>query len=148
MTASYFDGVVPEPGDGEGPESELMQTAARVAKTMDDQVLAVDLTGSLTTAWDLVKTANRWLVEQAPWNTAKDPERRADLARQLYAALEVLRIAAILTYPVMPAASDRLWASLGIDSPLDGQRLSDAAWGGLEPGTKTQRGENLFQRLE
>ncbi|MCA1727470.1 MAG: class I tRNA ligase family protein, partial [Actinobacteria bacterium] len=148
MTASYFDGVVPARGEGDGLEDDLRHEAHRVANTMDDQVLDMDVTASLVTAWDLVKTANRWLVEQAPWKTAKDEGRRGDLERQIYAALEALRIIAIITSPAMPQASQKLWTALGMQTPLADVRLDDTAWGGLEPGTKTQRGENLFQRLE
>jgi methionyl-tRNA synthetase len=148
MTASYFDGVVPPPGPGEGPEARLATKAAEVVARMDQQVLAMDLTGSLATAWDFVKEVNRWLVDVSPWKIAKDPERRGDLQRAIYAGLESLRIIAILTFPAMPSASQRLWTSLGIGSPLSERRLSDTAWGGLESGTKTERGENLFPRLE
>jgi methionyl-tRNA synthetase len=149
MTESYFDGVVPPRPEGPGPERRLADVAERVARAVDDDVLAMRLTESLVTTWEIVKTANRWLVEQAPWKTAKDPARRADLERQIYAALEVLRIVAILTSPIMPSASERLWEALGIEARLEDQRLEDAArWGGLEPGTRITRGESLFPRLE
>ena len=149
MTDQYFDGVVPPRPEGAGAEGQLAETAGRVVAAMDEDVLAMRLTESLVTAWDLVKTANRWLVEEAPWKTAKDPGRRADLERQLYASLEVLRIVAILTSPIMPAAAQRLWAALGMREPIEDQRLSDAkTWGRIEPGTRVRRGDSLFPRLE
>jgi methionyl-tRNA synthetase len=149
MTDQYFDGVVPTPPEGPGPERQLIETAERVARSVDDDVVAMRLTESLVSMWDLVKTANRWLVEQAPWVTAKDPARRGELERQIYASLEVLRITAILTFPIMPGASGRLWTALGIPDRLEDQRLDDArAWGRLKPGTKISRGDSLFPRLE
>jgi methionyl-tRNA synthetase len=148
MTASYFDGVVPAPPEGEGSEARLGRLAFDVAKRMDAQVEAMDLTGSLVTAWELIKDVNKWLVEVAPWAVAKDPERRDDLSRAIYAGLESLRVIAILLQPAMPNMSARLWTSLGIREPLADQRLEDAAWGRLAPGTQTVRGENLFPRLD
>jgi methionyl-tRNA synthetase len=67
----------------------------------------------------------------------------------LYASAETLRILAIMIGPIMPAAAQRLWGQLGIEQPLDAQRLSSAvAWGGLRPGTTTAKGDALFPRLD
>ena len=149
MTQTYFDGEVPPRPEGPGPERQLMETAERVARTVDDEVGAMRLTESLVTVWEIIKTANRWLVEQSPWVTAKDESRRGELERQIYGALEVLRITAILTYPIMPEAAERLWTALGMPEALADQRLDDArAWARIEPGQRISRGESLFPRLE
>ena len=66
MTASYFEGAVPPRPAEPGPEARLAETAARVAAAMDEDVRAMRITESLTTAWDLIKDANRWLVEVEP----------------------------------------------------------------------------------
>ena len=72
-----------------------------------------------------------------------------DLATVLYASAEVLRVLAVLSFPVMPRAAQRLWQQLGIEESLEDQRLPDAAvWGGLRPGTNVTKGEPLFPRLE
>ena len=98
---------------------------------------------------EFIRVANRYLVEVAPWNLAKDGDKRQQLADALYASLEALRLIAVLASPVMPGASARLWTQLGISEPLAAQRLPGAArWGLLEPGTGTSKGEALFPRLE
>jgi methionyl-tRNA synthetase len=97
----------------------------------------------------VVARANGYLVEKEPWKLAKDPARRAEVASILYAAAETLRILAIAISPVMPDAAARLWAQLGIDEPLEAQRLPEGGrWGLLAPGTRTTKGEALFPRLE
>jgi methionyl-tRNA synthetase len=99
--------------------------------------------------WSIVDRLNGYLVEKEPWKTAKDPERRAELASVLYAAAESLRILAVLIQPMMPAAAERLWEQLGLPGAAAQQRVSDAvAWGQLAPGTRTHKGESLFPRLE
>ncbi len=149
MTEQYFEGVVPEPPDGEGAEARLAKTAADVVARVDDAMLALRLTDALATVWEFVKEVNRYLVEVAPWALAKDEARREDLARAIYAGLESLRIIALLTAAAMPGTSERLWSSLGIAEPLAEQRLPAAAeWGGLPAGLRTSRGEPLFPRLE
>ena len=59
------------------------------------------------------------------------------------------RILAVLVSAAMPAAAERLWTQVGMTSPLDAARLpAAAAWGGLQQGTATKRGEALFPRLD
>jgi methionyl-tRNA synthetase len=109
----------------------------------------MELSPSLATVWELVSEANRYLVEKAPWRLAKEEGMAPELAAVLYASTEVLRILAILILPIMPGAASRLWGQLGIAEPLERQTLpSAAAWGGLQPGTVTSKGDALFPRID
>jgi methionyl-tRNA synthetase len=149
MLASYFEGLVPEPPAGEGPEQDLIKLAGEVAARFDERVLSTDLSGALASVWEFVGAVNRYLVDIAPWSLAKDADRLDDLRRCLYASAEALRILAILISPVMPKAARILWDDLGVAGHLSEQRVPAAlAWGGLQPGTRTRRGEALFPRLE
>jgi len=148
MLGSSFDGVVPEPG-AEGVEDDLPALIADVARRYDEHMSELALSQALAAVWEVVGRANGYLVERQPWNVAKDDARRGELAGILYASAETLRILAIMIGPIMPAAAQRLWGQLGIEQPLDAQRLpSAAAWGGLPPGTTTAKGDALFPRLD
>jgi methionyl-tRNA synthetase len=148
MLGSSFDGVVPEPG-AEGVEDDLPALIADVARRYDEHMSELALSPALAAVWEVVGRANRYLVERQPWNVAKDEARRGELAAILYASAETLRILAILIGPIMPGAAQRLWEQLGIEQPLEAQRLPSAAvWGGLPPGTKTAKGDALFPRLD
>jgi methionyl-tRNA synthetase len=148
MLGSSFDGVVPEPG-AEGVEDDLPALIADVARRYDEHMSELALSQALAAVWEVVGRANGYLVERQPWNVAKDEARRGELAAILYASAETLRILAILIGPIMPAAAQRLWEQLGIEQPLEAQRLpSAAAWAGLPPGTKTAKGDALFPRLD
>ncbi len=149
MLASYFDGRVPPPHGGAGPERALAEKAGAAAAAQDEGVLAMNLSGAMAAVWDFVGAVNRYLVEVAPWKLAKENGKGDELARALYASAEALRIIAVLISPLMPRAAARLWSDLGIPEPLEAQRLPGAArWGGLDPGTSTTRGDALFPRLE
>jgi len=148
MLGSSFDGVVPEPG-AEGVEDDLPALIADVARRYDEHMSELALSPALAAVWEVVGRANGYLVERQPWNVAKDETRRGELAAILYASAETLRILAVLIGSIMPGAAQRLWEQLGIEQPLDAQRLpSAAAWGGLPPGTKTAKGDALFPRLD
>jgi methionyl-tRNA synthetase len=112
-------------------------------------MLAFDLTEAVAAFGRFIRDANRHPVAHEPWNLAKDPERRQELADVIYAELEALRVIAVFASPLMPQAAELLWAQLGVDEPLDAQRLPAASqWGLLSPGTKTNKGEPLFPRLD
>ena len=148
MIGSYFGGAVPEPSS-QGAEDDLPAVSADVVSRYDGHMERVELSPALAAVWDLVGRANHYLVEKEPWAIAKDDTRREELGSVLYASAEVLRILAILIGPIMPRAAGSLWQQLGIDEPLDRQRLPDAAsWGGLGVGTRVTKGASLFPRLE
>ena len=148
MLAASFDGVLPEPEIG-GVEDDLPALTADAARRYDEHMAELALTKALAAVWEIVGRANGYLVERQPWTLAKDEARRAELAGILYASAETLRILAILIAPIMPGAATRLWEQLGIEEPLEAQRLPEAAaWGGLRPGTKTVKGDALFPRLD
>jgi methionyl-tRNA synthetase len=148
MLASYFDGVVPEPVSP-GAESDLPAVIDDALGRYDELMLAVQLQPALVAVWDIVARANHYLVEKEPWKLAKDPDNRDELGSVLYAAAETLRVLAVAIAPIMPAAAAKLWSQLGVEQPLEDQRLPAAgAWGGLDAGTTTTKGESLFPRLE
>src|SRR5215208_4121600 len=147
MLASSFDGVVPKP-EAEGVEDDLPTLTADVVRRYEEHMAELALTQALAAAWEIVGRANGYLVQRQPWNLAKDESRRRELTGILYASAETLRILTILIGPIMPGAATRLWEQLGIEEPLEAQRLPNAAdWGGLRPGTKTVKGDALFPRL-
>jgi methionyl-tRNA synthetase len=148
MLGSYFDGLVPEPSGG-GAEADLPAVIEDAVRRYDEHLSSLGLGSALAAVWDIVGRANGYLVEKEPWKVAGDEARRDELAGILYAAAETLRVVAVLIAPIMPGAAGRLWEQLGVAEPLEAQRLPGAAtWGGLEPGTKTSKGEALFPRLD
>ncbi|HET8526741.1 MAG TPA: class I tRNA ligase family protein, partial [Actinomycetota bacterium] len=147
MLGSYFDGLVPEPAAVAA--DDLPSVIEDAVRRYDELMSSIALSQALGAVWDVVGRANGYLVEKEPWKIAGKEGRREELAGILYAAAETLRILAILIRPIMPTAAQRLWDQLGIDRPLDEQRFPQAVrWGGLQPGTRTSKGEALFPRLE
>jgi methionyl-tRNA synthetase len=148
MLGSYFGGVVPR-SDEPGAEGDLPAVIADAAARYDACMTAVELQQAVVAVWSIVDRLNGYLVEREPWKVAKDPERRAELAAVLYASAESLRVLAVLIQPIMPGAAQRLWEQLGQPGLVVDQRLPAAvAWGLLEPGATTFKGESLFPRVD
>jgi methionyl-tRNA synthetase len=143
MVARYFDGVVPEPNGRSG----LEEVATRVVRETDHQMREFVTSRALTSLWELIDAANKYLDQEAPWKLARDPDQRERLATVLYETLEVLRVIAALLAPFLPETSPRILAALG--NPPVPKLLSDALrWGQLAPGSRIVESEALFPRIE
>lgn len=143
-------GRVPDPAGGERDDDRALRSVAeRAIDAYDDAMERFAFNEALDAVDSIVRAANGYLVETAPWKLAKEPGNERRVAEILYAAAETLRVLAVLLSPFIPATSERLWASLGIEEELGLQRLPDAArWGGLTPGCAVTKGESLFPRLD
>jgi len=147
MIASYFDGAVPERGPAAGEEA-LERSVTDALPAYIEAMEGFAFHEAIEAAYGIVREANGFIVATAPWKLAKDEAKRGELGTVLWSAAEALRVLALLLWPVMPDACEKLWSQLGIAEPLSGHRLEDAArWGGLAPGTRVAKGEALFPRI-
>ena len=86
--------------------------------------------------WDLIRGANSFIEDRAPWALNKAGETKA-VAAVIGDCLETLRIVALLASPVIPNASAELWRRLGLPGRPEDQRVPAAAqWGLLPAGSK------------
>jgi methionyl-tRNA synthetase len=107
---------------------------------------ALDYAGALALLWSWVGQLNQRIVAEAPWEMAKDPERRSELHAFLYRLLEAIRLIAVMVWPVMPRAARRIFVMLGLPDQDPGP---DAlVWGALRPGQKLGQIQPLFPRIE
>jgi methionyl-tRNA synthetase len=143
MVERYRDGNVPvAPVDARFVE--LARTATAEA---DGAIERFAINEAIAHIWTLVDELNGYITDTAPWQLAKDPEKAAELDAVLATAVHVLGTLAILLSPVMPKATERLWAAIGGDGVLREQDVRRAfEWpqtGRVQPLDGT-----LFPRIE
>ena len=105
----------------------------------------------LAEAGRCIGIVDSYLSWHKPWKLAKesDPVVRRKLEEVLYTAAESIRILTALLYPILPYATARVWAQLGlgdIERAAREGRLNNLQWGGLEPGTKLGPLSPIFPR--
>ena len=99
------------------------------------------LRGGFGAVWDLIRAANAFIEDRAPWALNKAGDTDA-VAGVLGDCLESLRIVALLASPVIPNAAAELWRRLGLPGRPEDQRLPEAAaWGLLPAGAKLEKGD-------
>jgi len=151
MVGKYFEGVVPDPAVSPMPtqdDADLRDIALRLPERYAAAMDALDYAGALEATWDLVKRANRYIEDSAPWNLAKADETKGRLAAVLYNALEAVRIAALFCAPAMPVTSAEVWRRMGLGDISAVTALdAEAQWGRLAVGNSVEKGEPLFPRI-
>jgi methionyl-tRNA synthetase len=138
MIRQYREGVVPA---SEGSR-EIAGQAAATIRTTFEAFEAFEFSKGLEAIWALLAAADKYIVTQAPWAKA------AGRDETLYTAGEVLRIACILLYPVIPASVAKIWEQLGMAEPLESVQLEGLAWGQLKSGQKIGTVAAVFPRIE
>lgn len=143
MIEKYEDGLVPACGELEETDQSLRDVANQVEKNLDDAMDHFNFQEALESIWTLIRRTNKYIDETAPWVLAKeDPER---LKTVLYHLAESLRIISTLLIPFMPKTAHEIQKQIGVGE----QKWEDAKeFGLLKEGTKVERGENIFQRLD
>ena len=116
--------------------------------------IKVSLYGSMTSVISLkIAFVDTYLTANAPWKLAKssEPSDRRRMDEVLYTAAESIRIITALLYPILPYATSKVWAQLGlgdIELAARNGELANLQWGGLKPGTKLGPLGPIFPRAD
>jgi methionyl-tRNA synthetase len=145
MVNKNLGGVVPQPGPLTDDDTALLALAdgllPKVRAHFDGQAMHL----ALEAIWLMLGAANRYFSAQEPWVLRKSADD-ADQDRfrtTLYTTLEVVRIAALLVQPVMPASAAQLLDLLG--QPADARQFTDVATR-IAPGTALPTPQGVFPR--
>jgi len=150
MAVNYFQGQVPAPGGPIGEtDDDLISTAMRVLDEYKKGMESLAFHKALIAIWELIGAANRYIVENEPWELKKDPSREGRLSRVIYDILETLRFIGTLLIPFMPSAAEEILDRIGVRADFSKKRLDELdSWGGLPPGAPVMVGESLFPRID
>ncbi len=144
MISKQLGGVLPTPGALSDNDKAILEQTDGMIALAREAMATQQIHQWLNAVWAVVAEANRYFAGEAPWALAKtDPARQGTV---LYVTAEVVRQIAILTQPVMPAASSKLLDSLGIG---EGEARMFSALGGktrIAPGTALPPPVGVFPR--
>ncbi len=140
--------------DGRIPHSAGAGHIADAAKETTEQALeafeAFNFSKGLETIWGLISIIDKFIVERAPWQLAKDQGQHCQqlLDETLYTAAEALRIVCAWIYPVMPESARKIWSQLGMPQAIESITVADLHWGRLAAGQKVGTVSGVFPRLD
>ena len=145
MDNKYFGGKIMAPTTPEPVDEELKAVAlampCKVAAKMDE----LKVSEAIDEIFVLLRRANKYIDETAPWALAKNEADHPRLGTVLYNLLEAIRFAAIALEPYLPDTAQRILAQLNVE---DGGLESLTTFGVLPVGGQVGAGEILFARLD
>jgi methionyl-tRNA synthetase len=152
MITRYFRGEVPYPSHTAAhtpADDAIAETARRTIAEYNALFDQYQFSRALELAWGLVAAVDKYIVENEPWSLGdkQDEESRARLATVLYTSAEALRIVTALAHPVIPEATAKIWAQMGLGD-IRKFALSDLKWGQLHLGTRLGTVEAVFPRAD
>jgi methionyl-tRNA synthetase len=146
MVLKFLGGRIAADADAGRDRTGLAAAAAETARAAQDAYRGLDPSAALEATWSLVRRANQAVQEARPWEVAKDPARREELAGILGEILEAIRIVGELAEPAIPRKAARLRERLGL--PRGAATWEEACVFRRGRAWTVRPGEPLFPRLD
>jgi methionyl-tRNA synthetase len=143
MIQQYRGGAVPQ-----GSDAEIADLAARTIQATEKAFDRFEFSRGIEAVWGLISAVDKFIVLQAPWKLARQPEAAVKLDMTLYTAAEALRIVTALLAPVLPQSAPKIWTQLGMTGSVEEVRFDSLEWGQLPPGQKIGEVAAVFPRIE
>src|SRR5690606_15353340 len=92
MIQNYFDGRIPDKGEPEGGDEELIRFSRETVQLYRDNFDKLQINKALDNIWELISVANKYIDGNEPWILDGYQSRRSLLSSCLYNARETVRI--------------------------------------------------------
>jgi len=152
MIGNYCGGSIPPLHEGKDLDTlrdpDIRSVWERTLGNVNLMYQNLRFSGVLEKLWELIAETDKFVTLTKPWELAQDSTRRDRLESVLYLWAESIRLITILAYPILPAASEKIWKQLGQTGSLPDQRIDQLSWGQLKPGARIGKTEPLFPRIE
>lgn len=145
MVNKYFDGIVTNTKVSEDIDNDFINTIMSARDKVEVKMNELRVADSLDEVFEIFRRSNKYIDETMPWVLAKDESKIDRLATVLYNLVEAIRIGAVLLQAYLPDTASKIFYQLNTDiTDYD----SIASFGNYKSGTKLNKPEVLFQRIE
>ncbi|WP_156289977.1 methionine--tRNA ligase [Oceanobacillus salinisoli] len=149
MIQKYFDGEIPAYQQSETEvDTSLEQFAKETIKKVEDAMEEMQFSVALTSLWQFISRTNKYIDETEPWVLAKDDANKARLGNVMAHLAESLRKSAVMLQPFLTEAPAEIFGQLNITDETLKEWDSVYKDGEIPAGTKVQKGDPIFPRLD
>ena len=145
MTHKYFDGIVVRGNTAAPCDNELIALSLETKNKVNTYMGDYQISRALDAIFELLRRANKYVDETAPWILAKDETNRDRLATVLYNLLETIRYAAVLLQPFIPTTANNVLKQV---NSINNDYQSLDKFGSLAEGIKLPLPTILFERID
>lgn len=144
MLEKYFQGTLPKLFE---KEPLIFKFALEKFKDYQVAMEKAAFADGLAAIWAIISEANAYIEKTAPWKLSKE-QKTKELGQVMGELFEILKMAAVLVFPFMPASSQKIWEQLGLEGQVSRENLAKFKIGHTQAGLKIKRGQPLFPKFE
>ena len=145
MTKKYFGGMVPAPAQRTEFDASLIETVRQTVEAYKAKMDDLHIADAENAVFAMLRRANKYIDETAPWILAKDEDKKEVLGTVLYNLLETIRVGAVLLTPFMPSTAASIFKQLNTEA---GDLSTVENFGVYAAGTVLGESEMLFGRID
>lgn len=139
-----YGGVVPGPGNESDIDLEFKSSVMELVDKTIESYETFKLKSAAEAIVEISRRGNQYLNRRAPWELVKTSPKSAEAV--LYIGANVVRVIALLMYPITPESSTSVYRMLGLEGPTPGE-LKNAKELAIKPGHKINEPKPLFTKL-
>ena len=144
MSRQYFGGAVSSDGEEGAEDADVISVINGLQAAVDADMEKLTVNKALEDIFALVKRANKYIDETAPWVLAREESKKPRLMRVMYNLLEVIRVTSSLLLPFFRGGPGKALDALGVGVPAE---FGTLAYGGVK-AYSTHETEALYPRLD
>ena len=145
MANKYFDGVVTNTKVNEEVDNKLIEETIGLKDVVENYMNGLEVSKAIASIFDVLRECNKYIDETMPWVLAKDESKKDRLATVLYNLIECIRICTVLLQAFIPDTCEKIFNQINTHNiSYD----STSEFGGYKSGTRVNKAEVLFQRIE
>ncbi|MEM0021836.1 MAG: methionine--tRNA ligase [Fervidicoccaceae archaeon] len=139
-----YDGVVPSSSYLKDELQEIQPEIATLIERAVDSYERIKLKQASEHILELARLGNQYLNQKAPWDLIKENRDRASSV--IIVEINLVRLIALLLFPIIPSSMRRVYKMIGMPGPTNGE-LSNLELMLVKPGQRIEKPEPIFKKL-
>lgn len=142
------EGLAPPLQNLEPIDKEFLDQIQHIARQAAENYEQFKLRRASQLVMELAQLGNVYFNSKSPWKDAKQAETKARMQTTLACCLECLKVLALISFPIIPAAAERVWEMLGYDDSIEKRGWQQILSEKIPEGQKIPSPVILFQKIE
>ena len=147
FTYRNFDGRVPDPGEADEIDRQLLASARGALDEVGNSLEHTRFKTAIGQAFGLAQDANRYLDTKAPWRSIKTD--REEAGNTLHVALQVINCLKVALAPFLPFSSQKVHEFLGFNGAIEQEKWDyEALVSAIQGGAVLRQPTPLYTKLD
>ena len=145
---NYLESLVPAPGDLQREDEAFLEEIEQKRKEIYLAYSHFRLRRASQIIMEIAMLGNAYFDFKKPWKLIKEPAFKKELETTLALCLKCLQTLAVVSYPIIPDAAEKLWKLLGFSSSLSKENWENACQMPLPVNSSLPFPKMLFKKVE